>query len=88
MQTHPCRVDYSVVRCPPVFRKDYVKTHLPELNPDEVLSMFTPEDRLRGLALKDRLKGLAPKEIESYLKKLKIIRYTENRCLLDMYFEI
>jgi hypothetical protein len=45
------------------FRKDYVKAHLPELSPDEVLSMFTPEDRL---------KGLAPEEIEAYLKKLKM----------------
>ena len=44
------------------FRKDYMKAHLPELNPDEVLSMFTPEDRLKGLAPKDRLKGLAPKD--------------------------
>jgi hypothetical protein len=44
------------------FRKDYVKAHLPELNPDEVLSMFTPEDRLKGLAAKDRLKGLAPED--------------------------
>jgi hypothetical protein len=26
------------------FRKDYLKAHLPELNPDEVLSMFTPEE--------------------------------------------
>ena len=54
------------------FRKDYVKGHLPELNPDEVLSMFTPEDRLKGLAPKDRLEGLAPEEIEAYLKKLKM----------------
>ena len=54
------------------FRKDYVKAHLPELNPDEVLSMFTPEDRLKGLAPKDRLEGLAPEEIEAYLKKLKM----------------
>ena len=54
------------------FRKDYVKAHLPELNPDEVLSMFTPEDRLKGLAPEDRLEGLAPEEIEAYLKKLKM----------------
>jgi len=54
------------------FRKDYMKAHLPELNPDEVLSMFTPEDRLKGLAPKDRLEGLAPEEIEAYLKKLKM----------------
>ena len=44
------------------FRKDYVKAHLPELNPDEVLSMFTPKDRLKGLAPKDRLEGLAPED--------------------------
>ncbi len=63
------------------FRKDYMKAHLPEMNPDEVLSMFTPEDRLMGLAPKDRLEGLdpedrleglAPEEIEAYLKKLKM----------------
>jgi hypothetical protein len=44
------------------FRKDYMKAHLPEMDTDEVLSMFTPEDRLKGLAPKDRLKGLAPKD--------------------------
>ena len=63
------------------FRKDYLKAHLPEMDTDEVLSMFTPKDRLKGLAPKDRLKGLTPKdrlegldpeEIETYLKKLKM----------------
>jgi hypothetical protein len=54
------------------FRKEYVKAHLPELSPDEVLSMFTPTDRLKGLALEDRLEGLDPEEIETYLKKLKM----------------
>jgi hypothetical protein len=34
--------------------------------------MFTPEDRLKGLAPEDRLEGLAPEEIEAYLKKLKM----------------
>ncbi len=49
-----------------------MKAHLPEMDTDEVLSMFTPEDRLKGLAPKDRLEGLDPEEIETYLKKLKM----------------
>jgi hypothetical protein len=44
------------------FRREYIKTHLQELDPDEVLSMFDPEARL---------KGLDPQIIEAYLKKLK-----------------
>ena len=62
------------------FRKEYVKAHLGELDPEEVLSRFAPEDRLKGLEPEDRLKGLEPEdvlaqfqpeEVEAYLKKLK-----------------
>jgi hypothetical protein len=49
------------------FRKDYIKAHLRELDPDEVLSMFGPEDRLKGLKPETRLKGLDP---EARLKGL------------------
>ncbi len=45
------------------FRKEYVKAHLGELDPEEVLSRFAPEDRLRGLEPEDRLKGLEPEEV-------------------------
>ena len=62
------------------FRREYVKAHLAELDPEEVLSRFAPEDRLKGLEPEevlarfepeDRLRGLEPEEIEAYLKKLK-----------------
>jgi hypothetical protein len=53
------------------FRKEYIKAHLGELDPDEVLSMFGPEARLKGLDPETRLKGLDPEKIEAYLKKLK-----------------
>ena len=62
------------------FRKEYIKAHLGELDPEEVLSKFNSEDRLKGLNSEDRLKGLNPEEvlskfnpeeIEAYLKKLK-----------------
>jgi len=36
---------------------------VPELGTDEVLSMFTPKDRLKGLTPEDRLEGLASEEI-------------------------
>ena len=44
------------------FRKEYVKAHLGELDPEEVLSRFAPEDRLKGLEPEDRLKGLEPED--------------------------
>ena len=44
------------------FRKDYIKAHLTELD---------PEDRLRGLKAEERLRGLKIEEVESYLKKLR-----------------
>ena len=45
------------------FRKEYVKAHLGELDPEEVLSRFAPEDRLKGLEPEDRLKGLEPEDV-------------------------
>lgn len=53
------------------FRKDYIKAHLTELDPEELLSRFKPEDRLKGLKAEERLKGLKIEEVESYLKKLR-----------------
>jgi len=53
------------------FRKEYVKAHLAELDPEEVLSRFAPEDRLKGLEPEevfasfdpeDRLRGLDPED--------------------------
>jgi len=44
------------------FRKDIVKAHLHELDPDEVLSRFDAEKRLRGLSPEQRLKGLDPEQ--------------------------
>jgi len=62
------------------FRKDYLKAHLPEMDTDEVLSMFTPKDRLKGLAPKDRLKGLTPKDrLEGGFDNIKLTSKTGFR---------
>ncbi len=62
------------------FRKEYIKAHLEELDPEdrlkgldpkEVLSKYDPEERLKGIDPEDRLKGLSLREIEEYLEKLK-----------------
>ena len=53
------------------FQKDYIKSHIGVLNPEEVLSKFKAEERLKGLKAEERLKGLKAEEIEFYLKKLK-----------------
>jgi len=53
------------------FRKEYVRAHLEDLDPDEILSRFKPDERVKGLKPDERLKGLKPEEIEAYLKKLK-----------------
>ncbi len=53
------------------FRKDYVKAHLGDLEPEEVLSRFEAEERLKGLKAQERLRGLKVEEIEAYLDKLK-----------------
>jgi hypothetical protein len=44
------------------FRKEYVKAHLGDLD---------PEERLKGLRAEERLKGLKVEDIDAYLKKLK-----------------
>ena len=44
------------------FQKDYIKAHIGVLDPEEVLSKFKTEERL---------KGLRAEEIEFYLEKLK-----------------
>jgi len=44
------------------FQKDYIKAHIGVLDPEEVLSKFKAEERL---------KGLRAEEIEFYLEKLK-----------------
>jgi hypothetical protein len=53
------------------FQKDYIKSHIGVLNPEEVLSKFKAEERLKGLKAEERLKGLKAEEIEFYLEKLK-----------------
>jgi hypothetical protein len=42
--------------------KEYTKAHLQYLAPEEVLSRFSPDQRLQGLS---------PDDIEAYLLKLK-----------------
>ncbi len=44
------------------FQKDYIKAHIRVLDPEEILSKFKTEERL---------KGLRAEEIEFYLEKLK-----------------
>jgi hypothetical protein len=53
------------------FRKDYVRAHISELPPEEVMAKFDPDIRLKGLNPEDRLKGLDPDVIEAYLCKVK-----------------
>ena len=53
------------------FRKEYVKAHLGDLDPEDRLKGLEAEDRLKGLEAEDRLKGLGAEEIEAYLNKLK-----------------
>ena len=53
------------------FRKEYIKAHLGELDPEEVFSKFNPEDRLKGLNPEEVFSKFDPEEIEAYLKKLK-----------------
>jgi len=54
------------------FRKEFIKAHLHELDPDEILAhfdpdkilaRFDPENRLKGLNPEQRLKGLDPDEV-------------------------
>jgi hypothetical protein len=44
------------------FRKDYLRAHISELPPDEVMAKFDPDIRLKGLNPEDRLKGLDPED--------------------------
>ncbi len=44
------------------FKRDYIREHLHELPPEEVLSQFSPEDRLRGLPLQEVLSQLSPED--------------------------
>ncbi len=62
------------------FRKDYVKAHLGDLDPEERLKGLRAEERLKGLRVEERLngleaqerlRGLKVEEIEAYLDKLK-----------------
>jgi hypothetical protein len=69
------------------FRKEYVKAHLAELDPEEVLSRFAPEDRLKGLEPEevlarfepeDRLKGLEPEDRLKGLEPQEIEAYLKK----------
>jgi hypothetical protein len=51
------------------FQRDYVKSHLEELSPDDRLKGLSPADRLKGLSLSERLTGISFEEIQQYLKK-------------------
>ncbi len=53
------------------FRKDYVKAHLEDLDPEERLKGLKAEERLKGLKTQERLKGLKMEDIEAYLESLK-----------------
>jgi hypothetical protein len=44
------------------FRKEYIKAHLMDLDPEDRLKGLDPEDRLKGLDPEDRLKGLDPED--------------------------
>jgi len=53
------------------FRKDYVKAHLRDLDPEDRLKGLEAEEILSRFGAEDRLKGLEAEEIEAYLNKLK-----------------
>ena len=62
------------------FRRDYIKAHITDLDPEERLKGLKAEERLRGLKTEERLRGLKAEErlrglkiqeVESYLKKLR-----------------
>jgi hypothetical protein len=50
------------------FRQYYLKEHLHELRPEEMLQVVSPEELLKRLPPEERLKGLPPEVIENYLK--------------------
>ena len=53
------------------FRKEYVKAHLEDLDPEERLEGLKAEEILSRFRAEERLKGLGAEEIEAYLKNLK-----------------
>ncbi len=69
------------------FQKDYIKAHIGVLDPEEVLSNFKTEDRLKGLGAKEvfskfkieeRLKGLRAEERLKGLRAEEIEFYLEK----------
>ena len=69
------------------FRKEYIKAHLGDLDPEEILSRFNPDERLKGLKPEEilsrfkpdeRLKGLKPDEILKGLKPEEIETYLKK----------
>jgi len=56
------------------YHRDYVREHLDQLSPEEVLSRYSPDQRLKGIPLEERLKDASPAEIERLLEKLKLDR--------------
>ena len=46
------------------FRKDYLRNHLHELSPQEVLAQYSPKDRLQGLGAAD-LRSLSAEELQA-----------------------
>ena len=55
------------------FQKDYIKAHIGVLDPEEILSKFKTEDRLKGLRAEERLKGLRAEEVLSKFKTEEIL---------------
>ena len=53
------------------FRRDYVKEHLKDLTPEELLESLPLEGLLKALPPEERLKGLQADDIERYLLRLR-----------------
>ncbi len=53
------------------FRKDYIKAHLEELDPEERLRGLKAEEVLSQFDSEDLLKGIKLEEIEAFLKEMK-----------------
>ena len=53
------------------FRREYVKEHLKDLTPEEILEGMPAEKLLGALPPEERLKGISAEEIERYLKRLR-----------------
>ena len=68
------------------FQKDYIKAHIGVLDPEEVLSKFKIEERLKGLGAEERLKGLGAEERLKGLRaeeRLKGLRAEEIEFYLE-----